>query len=357
MLLADLESIFTICMLISAATILLLWYLKGYDGDFNTKGELYKLPKELSTLDAGFLLKGEAKEKDVNSLLLYLASNGYLRIEEIKNSFQLVKLKTYKKKDEIKIFFDELFKNRDTVIEDELVDSFYKVTDEIRHFKNDITHVNNLYFYNNAFYVMIADLIVIVNLFLTVTIVFLETLGNNVNYGLICLFMIFYIASYLPLKAMKSNITKYIYRLLTLFCLFFILIVGFNLTNNAYTINLLINIIMLMFMNTLILIMPKRNKEGHKYFGQIKRFKNTINDLNESKLKELLKEDKNYVFDIFPYAYTLGVANRLLDVYTAVDKRGPKYVKMLNDRDARKNFNFLRKVTNNLDRRKGDEYY
>ena len=184
MLLANVEAFFTICMLVSAGVILLLWYLKGYDGKFNTKGKLYKLPKELSTLDVGYLLKGEAKEKDVNSLVLYLASNGYLRVEEIKNSFQLVKLKNYKKKDEIKVFFDELFKNRDSVIEDELTDSFYRVTDEIRHYKNDVTHVNNLYFYNNTFYIMIADLIVIVNLFLTTTIVFLETLGNNVNFGL-----------------------------------------------------------------------------------------------------------------------------------------------------------------------------
>jgi Sec-independent protein translocase protein TatA len=125
----------------------------------------------------------------------------------------------------------------------------------------------------------------------------------------------------------------------------------------AFLLNNFLYLLLIALINIVVLFMPKRNENGTKILGQIKRFRNSIKYIEKDKLRELIKEDKDYIANIFPYAYTLGVANRLLDVYTAVDKRGPKYVKMLNDRDARKNFNFLRKVTNNLDRRKGDEYY
>lgn len=356
MFLADLESILTVCLIISLIVILILWYLKGYDGKFNLKRSLYKIPQNLSTLDVGYIVKGEVKDKDVNSLVLYLASKNYLRIEEIKDSFQLVKLKEYRKKDEVKVFFDELFKDRDTVVEDELFNSFYKVTDEIKNYKNDLSHVHNLYFYNNSVTIMIADLIVITNLFFITTIVYLETLGNEVNYGLIFLFMIFYLITYLPIRGMNS-LTKFISRMIMLLCLFFVLVVGFGLTKNILILNLLINIIIVMLMNLVILIMPKRNIIGRKYFEQIKRFKNSINDLDEKKLKELLKENKNYVFDIFPYVYTLGITKNLIDIYTKVDDKLPKYVKMKDEKDVRKNFRFLKQVAGNLARRPGDEHY
>ena len=84
----DLELILTTSPLISIIIVFVIWYIRGYDGIFKTKGRLYKLPKDLTSLDVGYLIKSEAKEKDVNSLLLYFASKNYLRIEEIPNSFQ-----------------------------------------------------------------------------------------------------------------------------------------------------------------------------------------------------------------------------------------------------------------------------
>ena len=162
--------------------------------------------------------------------------------------------------------------------------------------------------------------------------------------------------TYVPFKIM-NNITKYATRVFTLISYFFILIVGFDLTVPSLIINLLINITLLITMNTIILFMPKRNKAGHQLLGQIKRFKSSIKKLDENKLKELLKENKNYVFDIFPYAYTLGITRNLINVYSKVSDESPKYVKMLKETDVRTTFKFIKNVTNNIDRRYGEDRY
>ena len=110
-------------------------------------------------------------------------------------------------------------------------------------------------------------------------------------------------------------------------------------------------------MNTIILFMPKRNKAGHQLLGQIKRFKSTIKKLDEEKLKDLLKENKDYVFDIFPYAYTLGITRNLINVYSKVSNELPDYVKMQKETDVRKTFKFIKNVTKNVSRRYGEDRY
>ena len=98
--------------------------------------------------------------------------------------------------------------------------------------------------------------------------------------------------------------------------------------------------------------------EGNKILGQIKRFRNSIKYIDESKLKDLIKEDKDYVADIFPYAYTLGVTRNLIKVAEDIEASKPKYLEQINkDVNLRDNYKFLKKVTGNLDRRYGDDYY
>ena len=58
---------------------ILLWAIFGRDDKIIETVEYYP-PKNLNSLDAGFLYKGAASNKDVTSLLIYLANKGYLEI-------------------------------------------------------------------------------------------------------------------------------------------------------------------------------------------------------------------------------------------------------------------------------------
>lgn len=351
-----LEIVLTIIPLIVTAITILLWYLKGYDEKLKTKGYLYHPPKGLNTLEIGYIYKGEVKEKDVNSLLLYLASKKYLKIVEIKNSFSIIKLKDYNGNNKnLKTFFDHLFSGKDEVVEDELYDIFYKTTDKIRH--NINKDVNTNYFFNNRLVVTIIDVLAVLSMFCVVAINYLEHAGSDINFWLVSIFMLFYILTCMPFKTMNS-ITKFINRIFILVSFFFILVVGFDITKPAYLLNNFLYLLLIAVCNTFVLFMPKRNIVGNKILGQIKRFRNSIKYIDENKLKDLLKEDKDYVANIFPYAYTLGVTRNLIKTAEDINVKKPKYLDQLDENATiRDNYKFLKKVTGNLDRRYGDDYY
>lgn len=62
---------------------ILLWFKYGRDDQVIETVEFYP-PEGLNSLDVGFLYKGKAENKDVTSLLIYLANKGYLEISDNK---------------------------------------------------------------------------------------------------------------------------------------------------------------------------------------------------------------------------------------------------------------------------------
>ena len=92
---------------------ILIWHKYGRDDKVVETVEFYP-PEGLNSLDVGFLYKGKAENKDVTSLLIYLANKGYLEIIDPKtqvdgesysklykhSKFIIRKLKTYDGNDE-----------------------------------------------------------------------------------------------------------------------------------------------------------------------------------------------------------------------------------------------------------------
>ena len=350
-----LEIILTIIPLIATAVTILLWYLKGYDEKLKTKGYLYHPPKGLSTLEVGYIYKGEVKEKDVNSLLLYFASKKYLKIVEIKNSFSIIKLKDYNGNNRyLKVFFNNLFNGKKEVVEDELYDNFYRTTDDIR--KTINKNVDTNYFYNNRLTITIIDILSVLCIFCVVAINYSEHVGNNINFWLVSIFMLFYILTYMPFKSM-NNITKFMSRLFIIISFFFILVVGFDITKPSILVNNFLYLLLITIIDIVVLFMPKRNEEGTVILGQIKRFRNSIKYIDNEKLKELVKKEKDYVANIFPYAYVLGATRNLIKASEELNISKPKYIELLDNKSIRDNYRFIKKVTGNLDRRYGDDYY
>lgn len=62
---------------------ILLWNIFGHDDQIIETVEFYP-PEGLNSLDVGFLYKGRAENKDVTSLLIFLANKGYLEISNKK---------------------------------------------------------------------------------------------------------------------------------------------------------------------------------------------------------------------------------------------------------------------------------
>ena len=60
---------------------LFLWYKYGRDDQVIETVEFYP-PKDLNSLEVGYLYKGKAENNDVTSLLIYLANKGYIKISD-----------------------------------------------------------------------------------------------------------------------------------------------------------------------------------------------------------------------------------------------------------------------------------
>ena len=60
-----------------------MWYKFGRDDQVIETVEFYP-PEGLNSLDVGFLYKGKAENKDITSLLIFLANKGYLEINNKK---------------------------------------------------------------------------------------------------------------------------------------------------------------------------------------------------------------------------------------------------------------------------------
>ena len=74
---------------------LILWYKFGRDDKIIETVEFYP-PKGFNSLEVGFLYKGEAQNRDVTSLLMYLANQGYIKIVETEEKSLFAKLKGFK---------------------------------------------------------------------------------------------------------------------------------------------------------------------------------------------------------------------------------------------------------------------
>lgn len=101
----------------------IIWKIYGKDEQVIETVEFYP-PQGFNSLEIGFLYKGNAENKDVTSLLIYLANKGYIKITETEDKslfstekgFIITKLKEYDGSNaNEKMFLTGLFENNNSV--------------------------------------------------------------------------------------------------------------------------------------------------------------------------------------------------------------------------------------------------
>lgn len=119
---------FSIFVIILCAIFVLiadrLWTKYGKDEQVVETVEFYP-PEGYNSAEIGFLYNGSADTKGIISLLIYLANQGYLKIEETEEQgmfskskgFRITKIKEYDGNNEYeRLFFNGLFKNRVNIV-------------------------------------------------------------------------------------------------------------------------------------------------------------------------------------------------------------------------------------------------
>ena len=110
--------------------------LRGKLGPFIEPVEFYP-PDDLNSLDVAYIYKeGNLEDKDATSLLVYLASKGYVKISEESDDdrFRITKIKEYDGNNESeRIFLEGLFESgKNDVGYDDLYDKFYKTVNSVQ---------------------------------------------------------------------------------------------------------------------------------------------------------------------------------------------------------------------------------
>lgn len=351
----------------------ILWRIYGKDVKYTIEFEK-NIPSKLNTIDVSLIEKGYLNNENAIYLLLDLANRGYLKIsEEENNEFTITRNKDYDGSNYKEAsFIRALFRKNMTVNISEYIEALNKesktpyqkeldkkITKDnikyrlIRAIKNvmSISKSNeekNKYFEtksnNKKTYLLFSITIILV---LITSIPFIEInklylLPISVLFSSISLFILINIVENVDLKKKNNKIT--ILLLFAIIALIVLLTPSFK-QNRIYFIAFLIGIMAVTFILFLYKYMPKRTIHGTRLYSKIEGLKKYLNEVSDKELKLVLKDNPNYLYDILPYSYILGIESVVFNKLKKLNIEEPKWYK-IDSFTYRKLFNSINRLIN-----------
>lgn len=338
-----------------------IWSKYGKDDGIVETVEFYP-PESYNSAEIGFLYKGYADKKDVISLLVYLASKGYLKIDNMEKdgllskskSFKITKLKDYDGHNEYeKVFFDGLFgcakgtliktsdlmkknkklswKEAKEIIEAnddgkvsvtpyDLYDSFYRIINSIQSKLN--SRENKRKIFESFTKGKIKWLILMI-----ITILTLITLKPILEYSS-ALDLIFAIIS--PIVGFGILLVSFmrVFEIPKLVGLInglsfgvipLIFIVFPALSQNLmYIVTYIIGAVNIIVLLLFAMAMPRRTNFGKEILGKIRGFKRFLETAEKPQLDALLNKDPKYFYNVLPYIYVLGISDEWINQFEKI---------------------------------------
>ena len=293
----------------------IFYWVKYAKGNRSIKKYVYYPPNDFDSVEIGYLYKGLTEETDLVSILIFLANQGYLKIEEnedgyklgTENSFKFIKIKDYEKNNAVqKLLFDGLFKNNDVV---ELKEIEYNYNSKIIDIKKMIDNKNNrLKLFNMSInkaklhsMIMIIISIIVLNVMpiyeLTGTYLLVPIAAFIMMFGLAILFIF--------------NLKGILKLLLGILFVAGVAFISINTLSGQlhpliiYSVSLVFTLLSSILYSKL----PIRTKYGNQKLGETEGFKLALLNMNKNQLQEIMKEQPNYFYDMVPYASVFGILN------------------------------------------------
>ena len=273
------------------------------------------IPYDYNSAEIAYLYKGYLKEHDLNTVLITLANNGYIKFIELDdgyklgtfNSFKIEKIKDYDGDNAaVKLIFEKLFQTKDLI---ELKDIEYNLYETLKEAKSAIDNEDNkqkMFFSNvkrNKKILLIAIIISII--VINYNSIYLLT-GKYYLIPIINLLMITGIYVLVPAKVNK--LIKVIIGVpLTLITLYIGIIP--IISETIMLITYIIGMILILISIFIYKLIPDRTKYGNEVLGNIIGFKKTLENLNVNQIKQILESNSNYYYEMYPYIYILDLTN------------------------------------------------
>ena len=354
---------------------ILLWYKFGRDDQVIETVEFYP-PEGLNSLDVGFLYKGKAENKDITSLLIFLANKVYhekkkkkidLNSEKIKlnqdsknsanqkimelqnkineerinnpnskkikyseNKFLIKKLKDY---DGTNVneqwFMDGLFEYDRTEVTDKMLyNNFYITNNRILHNVNNKQNMDKI-FEKSATNKKFLIILMIIATYCLITIPPIFNYGQPETLIFALLFPGIGFSVLFGMLFGKTPISVKIFGLI--WGLGFggmpwtFMVLPAITQDISYLIGYVVGIICVLGMIMCLVFLPKRTKYGNEMLGKLKGFKNFLETVEKERLEALVMQNPNYFYDILPYTYVLGVSDKWIKKFESISLQAPSW--------------------------------
>lgn len=319
-------------------------------------------PEDMTPMEIGYVIDGTVDNKDISSMIFYLANKGYITIREIaKNSFEFV-LKNHPKdeKNSVKLFFDGIFSDgasEGEVDKGETVDPNEigsRLSDKVINIKGAVEAgfvgenrifskkskmadnvSKTIFFIANIVVYMVYKFYTGIDTDDTASVI-IEILFGLIYAAIITIGMLYIVRLYYRKYSGKKGSTG---LKLTLFSLPYILIsfgmAYFTCGRESSIDSIKVFTVYMMFLIAspiFISGMRSRTDENARLMGRILGFKNFISNAEISKLEELIEEDPDYFYNILPYAYIFGLTKKWASKFDGILKdNSPDWYESDND--------------------------
>lgn len=317
---------------------LIIWYIFGRDKKCFPTVEFYP-PNGYNSAETQFLLKGTVDSKGMASLIVYLASKGYLKIKEIEkqilfthhNSFELDKLKEYDGDNEVeRTIFHGLFERRDIIFPEDLTSDFKLCVDSA---KKLITSKENKYTIFEKSSVLIKPFVLVISIIMLIGInlpCVYETTGTYVTVLFPVVFPSFGLAFLFtsinrPKKDIGGIIFSVVWTLGALGMMLPFLVIQPLIDDPDLMLFYVVGFVCSLILIFLWSIMSKRTDLGIELLGKVKGFKKFLEVAEKDNIDTLVAENPEYFFDIMPYAYALGVTDKWIDRFGYIAMEQPSW--------------------------------
>ncbi len=327
-----------IAIIIPIASVLIAWliyYIRKRNVKIVDAIEFYP-PDDYNSLEIAFLYNGAVDNKDIISLLVYLADKKYLKIEEktsksLNTSYsttEIIKLRDYDgNKYEESIFMESLFKSGNKILLDDVGDELYKTIYDIKNKMNSKTNKQTIYLESNKKYKVLY-------IFMAILAFYISSILNSLYYYTLEMIVIdtiailfFAVVLYLMLISKTSKTLKVIISLLVIvFAIIFLMVDKYKyMYGNLIIFSSVLSIICYVIVICFASVFNFRTEFGNKIYGRILGFKKFLETAEKDKLEDLTEKNPEYFYDILPYAYVLGVSDKWIKNFEGIVLSAPSW--------------------------------
>lgn len=313
----------------------ILWKIYGRDNKVVETVEFYP-PEGMNSAELSFLYNGNVDDKGIISLLIYLANKGYLKIEDLGtknflygNNFRITKLKEYAGNNENeRIFFNGLFKKKNSVTNEDLYDRFYTTIDKIKRRINSKENKKKIFEPSSTKNIVRLVLMCIV-IFILITVKPVIEYGDPESMIFALLFPVIGFGFALGMILGKTKVFEKIFGLF--WGIFFggvpwaLMVLPILIDEPRYFALYAIGLICVAIIIFFIKIMPKRTPYGNEVLGKIKGFKRFLEVAEKEQLEELVSQNPQYFYYILPYTYALGVSDKWVKQFETIAIQEPNW--------------------------------